>query len=198
MPRTEEVIIPVKADTSKAKAGLGDIKSQLSDLAKDALPVLGVGAAIKWMGEQAISSMQDTIAYANEVRGLSQVTNMTAEESSRLIQVLDDHKISVDSLMKSTKTLAKQGLQPNIATIGKLSDEYLGLNNQVDKNNFLIKNFGKEGLKWVETMQMGSKAILEEADAVDEALIANDKFLLETRRAEMEMDNWNDKVAALR
>ena len=62
-----------------------------------------------------------TVELSNNVRQMRDVTGQTAEESSRLIQVLDDYKISASDAEKATKKLATEGLSFNIETIAKLS-----------------------------------------------------------------------------
>ena len=51
-----------------------------------------------------------TVELSNNVRQMRDVTGQTAEESSRLIQVLDDYKISASDAEKATKKLATEFL----------------------------------------------------------------------------------------
>lgn len=137
-----------------------------------------------------------TVELANNVRNMSYVTGQSAEESSRLIQVLDDYKVSVGDAEKATKKLAGEGLQFNIETLAKLSDEYLSLNTDVERTNFLYEKFGKSGDNFAEIMKKGGDAILEANDAIDENLILTEKQLQQARDLEIAQDELNDKILA--
>lgn len=139
-----------------------------------------------------------TVELANNVRNMSYVTGQSAEESSRLIQVLDDYKVSVGDAEKATKKLAGEGLQFNIETLAKLSDEYLSLNTDVERTNFLYEKFGKSGDQFVEVMLQGGDAIREANDAISENLILTDKQLKAARDYEKQLDNTNDALLAFK
>ena len=142
-----------------------------------------------------------TVELANTVRQFRDVTGQTSEESSRLVQVLDDYKVSTSAAEMATKKLAKEGLEFNISTLANLSDEYLSLNSDVERTNFLYEKFGKSGTDFVEIMKQGGDAIREASAAIDENLILTDKQLKAARDYEKQVDNLSDtwqgfKVAA--
>lgn len=137
-----------------------------------------------------------TVELANSVRQFRDVTGQTAEESSRLIQVLDDYKVSVGDAEKATKKLAKEGLEFNIETLAKLSDQYLALGSDVERTQFLYDKFGKSGENFAEIMRQGGDAILEANDAIDENLILTNEQLRQSREYEKHIDDLNDKLLA--
>ena len=138
----------------------------------------------------------EAVNLANNVRSLRDVTGQSAEESSRLIQVLDDYKISVGDAEKATKKLATEGMEFNIQTIAKLSDEFLKLNPGVERTTFLYDNFGKSGDNFAEIMLQGSDAILAANDSISKNLILSDKQLKAARDYEKALDNTNDAILA--
>lgn len=153
--------------------------------------LIGVGVAIGKL-------LKDHIAYGNQVRQLSALSGESTESTSRFIQVLDDYKISADEALTATRALTKEGHTPSIETLAKLSDQYLALNSVEAKNEFVLKNLGRGGLQWVEVLNKGSKALLEQGAAVDKNLILTKKMVDDSRKAEIAMDNWNDAIAAVK
>lgn len=142
-------------------------------------------------------SVEATLKYANEVRNMTFISGESAEETSRFLQVLDDYKISATDAMAATRAMTKEGLAPNLETLAKLSDEYLSINDAQARNEFVIKNLGRAGLQWVEVLNKGSKALLEQGDAVSDMLILNQEQLDQARELEIAMDNWGDTIAGV-
>lgn len=151
----------------------------------------GVGLALNKV-------LKDHIEYANEVRQLSALSGESTEATSRFLQVLDDYKISASEALAATRALTKEGHAPSIETLAKLSDQYLALNSAEAKNEFVLKNLGRGGLQWVEVLNKGSKALLEQGAAVDKNLILTQKMVDDAREAEIAMDNWGDAVEAVK
>jgi len=135
-----------------------------------------------------------TVELANNVRQFRDVTGQSAEESSRLLQVLDDYKITVGQAEQATKKFAKDGMEFNISTLAKLSDEYLKLNSNAERTQFLYDKFGKSGTDFAEIMLQGSDAIMEANASISENLILTDKALQQTREYEKNVDNLTDAI----
>lgn len=151
-------------------------------------------AQIVKFGKESVTA---TIDYANEVRALTLISGESAEETSRFIQVLDDFKIGTESVMTATRTLTKEGLAPNLETLAQLSDEYLTITDAQEKNEFVIKNLGREGLKWVEILNKGGDAIRAMGADVDDMLIFSQEQLDKTRELEISMDIWGESIQGL-
>ena len=202
----------IEKSSKGTKQGLGDAAATMSEVALAAQTstmawtefysaystVLQVVEKGKELWNETIGV---TVELANEVRQFRDVTGQTSEESSRLVQVLDDYKVSTSAAEMATKKLAKEGLEFNISTLADLSDEYLSLNSDVERTNFLYEKFGKSGTDFVEIMKQGGDAIREASDAIDENLILTDKQLKAARDYEKQVDNLSDtwqgfKVAA--
>lgn len=140
----------------------------------------------------------ESLKYADQVRSLSLISGQGAEDTSRFIQVLDDYKISAQDAETATRALTKNGHAPSLDTLAKLSDQYLKLTSDEEKNKFVIDNLGRAGLQWVEVLNKGSDAIRKQGAAVSDGLILNQKQLDDARRLEVQMDNLNDSVEALK
>jgi hypothetical protein len=151
-----------------------------------------VRQGVQVLGQVYQETAGKTIEYANDVRKLSQVSGASAEDTSRLIQVLDDYKISADQALASTRYLTKNGHIATLETLGKLSDEYLKLNTQQEKNAFAQKNLGRGYAAYISILEKGSAAIKAQGDAVADNLILSQKVVDDARKQEIALDSLND------
>jgi hypothetical protein len=143
-------------------------------------------------------SIRATIEYADDIRRLALVTGTTAEETSRLVQVTDDYGLSVQDLDASVRKLTQQGLSPTVETLADLSDQFLALNPGQERAAFLLENFGRTGQKFAELMSLGSDAILQMNDAVNENVILSQKQLDDARAYTIALDEWSDAVLGVK
>jgi hypothetical protein len=177
------------ATANKTKAANTTAKFSFTEVAS-AISLVQQG--LQLAGKAYAATVGETLKYANEVRQLSMISGESAENTSRFIQVLDDYKIGTDDALAATKALTKQGLAPSIDTLAQLSDEYLKLSSNEEKNAFVMKNLGKSGLQWVEVLSKGSKAIRDQGDAVADGLILNQKQLDAARELEIAQDTLGE------
>lgn len=175
---------------------LGNIVDEVTKKNVNWGTVAGMAATMVIKGLK--ESVKATLDYADSVRSLSMLSGESTESSSRFIQVLDDYKISADDALLATKALTKNGLAPSIDTLAQLSDQYLALNSVEEKNAFILKNLGKGGLQWVEVLNKGSDALKTQGDAVNDSLLLTQKAVDDARTYELALDDWNDKVLALK
>jgi len=134
----------------------------------------------------------EVINYANEVRGLMQVTGAGAEETSRLIQVLDDYKVSTEAATNAQRYLTKQGITLTTESLAELSDQYLKTSGQAEKNAFAQKMLGRDYKSFIEVLQQGPDAIREMSNAVDDNLILTQKSVDQARIYEKQVDDLGD------
>jgi hypothetical protein len=172
----------IEAANRKSTGSITDFNSALS-LARQGLQYVSMAYA---------ETAGKTIEYANEVRKLSQLSGASAEDTSRLIQVLDDYKISADQALASTRYLTKNGHVATLETLGKLSDEYLKLNTQQEKNAFAQKNLGRGYAAYISILEKGSDVIRKQGDAVADNLILSQKVVDDARKQEIALDSLND------
>jgi hypothetical protein len=165
--------------------------------------ILSMNQAVQLAGQvyQAVNkiisaTIGEYVKYADQVRRLSQLNGTTAQETSRLIQVTDDYKISVDALTMATRTLSKDGQSLTVDTLSKMSDEYNKLGTSAQKTAFLIEKFGRSGLQFAEMMQSGSAAIKSSGSLA--GLILNERDLKMARDYEKAMDELGDTVQSFK
>lgn len=143
------------------------------------------------------STVGASLQYAEQVRQLSKLSGESAESTSRMIQVLDDYKVSAEDVSTATRAMTQNGITPNIQAIAKLSDEYLAIQDPMERNKFIIENLGRSGLQWVDVLNQGSDALLRQAAAVDKNLVLNEKQLQDARKLEVAWDNFTDTLSGV-
>jgi len=181
------------ADKDTVK-GLVQVKSALMDATVVAGVFVGAGYAIKKGLDETVGTL---VNYADKVRRVEDATGATAEDASKLIQILDDQKISYEQLEKA---VAKSGktYDFSIKGIANMSDQYLKLTDTNQQASFMQERFGKQWISFIPIMKQGKQAILDAADAVNDSLVLTQKAVDDVRRYEVAMDDWNDSVMALK
>jgi hypothetical protein len=147
-------------------------------------------ATLKGVYDEVITK---TVDYADEVRELSRLIGATPEDASKLIQAADDVFISFDSLTTAMTIAIKNGIEPTVEGMGELADEYLAIEDPIDRTKFLLENFGRSGADLAPLMELGADGIKELGDAAaDTGLVLSEDALKATRDYEIAVDNMGD------
>ena len=159
---TNKVEILVTA-TDKASAVLkqstGGLKG-LNDSIKAATGInFGYAAGLTAVVAGVKSSINYTMKYAEQVQNLSRNIGASTQEASRLIQVSDDVKLSVESLEAGLKGAIVKGYQPTIKGLAEMSDQYLAIQDPIQRSKFLVDTFGRAGLEMGKLMELGADGI---------------------------------------
>ena len=155
------------------------------------LDVVRVGKAV-WE-----ETGQKYVDNAVLVGNLARAMGTTTEEASRLKEVADDVGISVDSLKTSMKLALKDGFEPNIDGLARMSDEYLKLAPGTERMQYLLDRFGKSGEEMGKILEKGGDSIRDMAAAMDDGLIVTQKAYEEARRYQISVDGLKDSWDAL-
>lgn len=180
-------------DVETVKA-LNNVKSTIMGTAAVAGTLVAAGYTIEKGFDATVGAL---VAYAEEVRRVQNATGATAEDSSKLIQILDDQKISYEQLEKAVQKSGKT-YDFSIKGIAGMSEQYLKLTDSNQQAAFMQERFGKQWISFIPIMKQGKQAILDSADAVEKGLIINQDALDQTREYEIALDAWNDSVQALK
>lgn len=172
----------------KAGKGIANFASQNATL-------IGILVATGAAAKAAYGEYQK---YAGDVRDLSLASGASAEEASRLLQVLDDFQISAQDVTAATRFMTKQGLTPNLETLARLSDEYKAINDPMAKNEFLLKNLGRAGLQWANALSQGGDALLDMSEGISDNLILTDKQIRQAEQARLGIDAMSDAWQGLK
>ncbi len=190
---------------------VADVQSYISDMEKAGKKTEGTGTSIKGMATQALAAVggvtalaaatrqviTNTMDYDKEVRDLSRDTGMSADEASRLIQTFDDLDVESSVLHMSLKKLSDEGITMTVEKMAELSDVYLSLSVGAERNNFLIKEFGKSGLDMAKAMAAGGDAIRRMAAEQKGGLVLTQEQIDKSRQLEIAQDSLNDSMQAL-
>lgn len=139
-----------------------------------------------------------TQKYASQVRDLAAISGTGAEQSSRLLQVLDDFQISAENVNTAVRAMTKEGLTPTVETLAVLSDKYLAINDAQERNEFILKNLGRSGLEWVNVLQQGGQAIRDLSAGVNENLILTDAQVRAAEEYRLKVDQLSDSWQGLK
>lgn len=183
------------AATASTKAGTG--KTKWDSLMTS---FTGINSAIG-IAKEAFAALSgvydtvvgDTVAYAKQVRDLSREIGASAEDTSKLIQAADDVGISFGTLESAMTIAIRNGVNPTIDGMGKLADQYLAIQDPIDRTKFLLDNFGRSGADLAPLMELGSegiKALGEEAEAT--GLVLSGQAVADARAYEVAVDSLTD------
>lgn len=135
---------------------------------------------------------QKFIDYSEQVKNMSRSIGASAEESSRLIQVADDVRLSYESLTIAMKMAQKDGIEMSIEGLAKLSDEYLKLAPGVERTQFLLDKFGKSGAEMGKLMEQGGAGIRSMSASIDDGLILTEEAIKSAEEYKKATDNLSD------
>lgn len=141
---------------------------------------------------------QEFVNYAEQVKNMSRAFGASAEETSRIIQVADDVRISYDSLKVAMKEAQKDGIEPNIENLAKLADQYKAIQSPAERTKFLLETFGKSGLEMGKLMEQGGDGIRSMSDAIDESLIMTEKGIAASDDYQRSLDDLNDSFSGVK
>lgn len=150
------------------------------------------------VGQQAWAATgQEFVNYAEQVKNMSRTLGASAEETSRIIQVADDVRISYDSLKVAMKEAQKDGIEPNIENLAKLADQYKAIQSPAERTKFLLETFGKSGLEMGKLMEQGGDGIRSMSDAIDESLIITEKGIQASDEYQRSLDDLQDTAKSV-
>lgn len=213
-----DAVLWIRGNSEKLPGDLkkteGEVKSWSARIGESMKGAIGVAAGqLMAQGmEQLSSAIQDvakdivdtSTIYIREVEEMARATGSTVEDASRLIQVADDQRVSVEALGMAVKTysqkMAAAGMNTTITVdeIARLSDEYLRLAPGTERNAFLLDKFGRSGMEMARLMEQGGDAIKGMAEEVDESLIITQEAIDANREYEMAMDDLEDSMTGVK
>ncbi len=135
----------------KTQGGLSTASKQTQGWAQSlktaATNAATVTAAIALAGQAWNKTVVAAQAYDQKVYDMMLTTRGTAQETSKLIQVLDDTGVQYDTLKTAMKMAVKNGVEPNIESLAQLADQYVALKDPIARGQLLLDKFGKSGLE---------------------------------------------------
>lgn len=169
--------------------GLVDIKNKIGGAVTAFGALAGAAYTVDKIFDATVGRF---VQYAAEVENTKVLTGATADETSRIIQMADDARVSYEDLTKALKAANKDGFQPDIEGLAALSDQFLAIQDPVERNNFLFDTFGKQGDKMEKIMKLGGAAIRERTAAIDDSLIVTEQAIQQAKEYTEQVDELND------
>ena len=188
----DKELVNLTATEKKAKQQDEDNAKTLNMIAAAA-----VGAAVAVAGF-AKSAIDDTVEYNKKVRELSTALGLSADETARIIQVSDDWGISIDAVRTSLAFMAKKGLQPSIANLADLADEFVNTNDKTEFAEKASKLLGRGWMTLIPILKDGGAALRAQAAAVEKGLIPTEEAIANSLKFEVAQDELEDKVTILK
>lgn len=186
----------LSSTVNEQKGLLGSFKGSWTELLS-AVDLVEKGFGYLKEGIKAV--IDPTMEYGKQVRDLSRLIGATPEEASKLIQVADDVLISYDTLTRSLEYGIRNGIEPSTEAMGELADEYLDIQDPIERSKWLMEKFGRAGADLGPLMELGSKGIKELGqEAEDLGLVLDRETIQKTREYEIALDNLDDSVTALK
>lgn len=179
---------------TQLKRGTADLIQKTTGLNLAQFTATGLLIGVAAGAGKAISAYNE---MADTVRRSANATGMSAEETSRLIQVSDDYGISAEQMTTILEGANKKGFLPSIENLAALSDQYLALEDPLARQKLLIDTLGKSGMQYAEVMKLGGDTLREKAAAVSDNMVMDEKALEQSRAFEMGVDDLEDSLQGL-
>jgi hypothetical protein len=173
--------------------GLIDIKNTM---AAGVAVVGGFTAAYYALDKGLDATVGKLVTLTGEVEKFKNQTGMSAEDSSRMLEVMKDLEISAGDVETAFKFAEKNGFQPTIASLEAMQAQYQALNPGVERTQFLMKEFGKSGLSLQKFFETGDVA--QRLEEVNKNLIISDDTITSVQEYKDRLDTIGDTWEGLK
>ncbi len=203
------MVIQITAEADAFNKAVSDTQKKMTaagkDIEKTGISMTDLNQALE-LGKKAYEAVSKaidqtvgiTVDYNREVREMMQLTGLSAEETSRVIQVADDWGISLGDVRSALELMNKKGITPSIENLAKIADEYV---NAADKTAFMenaTKLYGKSFGTLVPILAKGGNALREQAASIADNMLATNDSIEASRNYEVALDNLTDTVTGIK
>lgn len=202
LAKLDDSIEGVGVTVKKMGGSLNDVKGSLDGFSGKTANVANIMSGLTdglGLAQQGLGYLQtaytETIARAAEwgdsMGDLAQLTGQSVEETSRLAATMELVGIDAGSLGRILKSMTKEGLNLNLKTLLELNDQYNAIQDPIERNTFLFRNFGKSAEDMAEIMGRSREELEKLAAAADKS----GKVIGEEAAAQAEKLNTEMKIA---
>ena len=160
----------LKKKSDETKSGLGGMVNGLADVQAGFNMVSQVVAVA---GQAFDATVGKAANWGDEMGDLAQLTGTGVKATSEFAATMELLGIKSGDLTKTIKAFTSQGLQPTMENIKRLAAEYQAIQDPVEKNAYLFKNFGKQAGDVAEVLGKST----EELEAFTEAARTSGKVI---------------------
>lgn len=196
LKKVEGAMDKLGGTTGKTQSAWGKLKTDVPGLSSvlnlATNPIVAVTAGLGAAAALVKSSVGDWVNYNTQIKEMSQVTGLAADETSRIVQVADDWAISIDTVQTALSLMNKNGVTPSIDNLADLADKYV---NSTDKTEFAAeatKLLGRNYAALIPMLAKGGDALRAQAAAVDSNMIATEDTIKVTEEYRLAVDTLGD------
>ena len=142
------------------------------------------------------ATVGEAVKYGQEVQQLSILTGTSTEASSRLLDVFDKFGVTLPDLETAMRKMTTNGLSPTIEQIGILSDQYKAIQDPIQKDQFLLDNFGRSGFNMSLVLSQGSDELKKLNDQTESSLVLTQQQIDATQKNVIATKEFNDAIEA--
>jgi uncharacterized protein (DUF849 family) len=177
-------------------AALTSVKKAIAD----AGVILGVAAAAAFALDRVLDATAgEFVKYATQIEDISRVTGLSVEDTSRLVQVMDDLFVSQDALTKGMEYAIRQGIKPSVEWLKQMADEVAAMPAGADRTKRSIQLFGRAaGPEMEKLLEQGSAGIDQYMASVEAGLVLTDDSIRKAHDYKVAVDALNDAWMAFK
>lgn len=168
-----------------------------AEFSKYSIIAAGAVGAIGAVGAAAYKMAVGFSEYALEVDNFSRMIGISAEESSRLIQVAGDVQLSSESMQTALKYAVSHGVDVSIDGLKRLSDEYIAIKDPLERTQYAMTMFGQSaGPEMSKLLELGGTGIEQYSQKVKNVITQED--IDKAKKFKEAQDNINDSMLQLK
>ena len=156
------------------------------------IPAIGIGVAVGKLTQFIKGSIEKTEKYILDMRDLSKQWKISVEDTSRLVQVSQDLRISQEELTAAFRIMQQKGIQPTIENLAKLADEYLTYKDSTAAAQFMNDRLGRGWTKLLPLFSKGGQAIRDITAATLASLVVTEKAIKQAEDYHAAVDQMTD------
>jgi hypothetical protein len=138
-------------------------------------------------------AVSETVSYIDEVDDMSRAIGVTVEESARLIQASERLSIEQYTLQQALEYAVRNGYDVSIDGLKRLSEEYIKIQDPVDKAAYLVGIFGRSSEDMSKMMELGADGINKAMEAVNDSLVPTKEATEATKDYQAATEDLNDE-----
>lgn len=205
-----KVNLEVQAQVNDAIREMGRLNKQFDLMGRanqDAAGALGVfevsltslNSPLTAIASGLKASMDAAIGWSNTIDDVQKITGETAEETSKLVTVMEDFGVSSDSLKGAAKALKEQGLTPNLATLKDLAKQYQAIQDPAERTKWGTEKLGRAFFDLAEILgKTPEEFAAVEAAAKSSGKIIGQDMVDQMEAAQIKAKQLQDRVEGLK